>query len=152
MKSCEPIRRNVTDLAAVPPGQLPPWVREHLRSCPNCLRTLESARLSRGLVAAAAEGPEPPAGFAERVLAALPPAGQAPGRAEADPWRPAWGLVPAFAAMAAALLILFQSSAAPVSGGLLPVEGLSAGERLAMGTRPPDPDLVLAAVLEGDGR
>lgn len=116
------------------------------------MRTMEGARLSRALVAAAAEGLEPPAGFAERVLAALPPAGPARGRAEADPWRPAWGLVPAFAAMAAALLILFQSSVTPVVGGLLPVEDLSPGERLVMEARPPDTDLVLAAVLEGGGR
>jgi hypothetical protein len=152
MTSCKQIRKTVRDLAALPPEQLPPWVREHLTSCPGCLGTLESARLSRGLVAAAAEGPAPPAEFAERVLAALPAAGPVRGRAEADPWRPAWGLVPAFAAMAAALLILFQSSAVPIPGGLLPVEGLSAGERLVMEARPPDPDLVLAAVLEGSGQ
>ena len=151
MKSCEPIRRNVTDLAAVPPGQLPPWVREHLTSCSHCLRILESARLSRGLVAAAADGPEPPADFAERVLAALP-ARPAPRRADEDLWRPAWGLVPAFAATAAALLILFQAAAAPVSPGLVPAEGLSSGERLVLAAGPPDPDLVLAAVMEGGGR
>ncbi len=151
MRSCKPIRKNLTDLAAVPPGQLPPWVREHLTSCPNCLRTLESARLSRGLVAAAAGGPEPPADFAERVLAALP-TGPPPLRAHEDLWRPAWGLVPAFAATAAALLILFQATAAPVVPGLVPAEGLSAGERLLLVAGPPDPDLVLAAVMEGGGR
>jgi len=152
MKPCKAIRRTAIDLAAIPPAQLPPWVREHLTSCPNCLRALEGARLSLGLAAAAAEGPEPPAGFAEGVLAALPAGGPLWGRAQADPWRPAWGLVPAFAAMAAALLILFQSSATPMAGGLLPVEGLSAGERLVMEGHPPDPDLVLAAVMEGDDR
>jgi hypothetical protein len=110
--------------------------------------------LSLGLAAAAAEGPEPPAGFAEGVLAAVPAARPLRGWAQADPWRPAWGLVPAFAAMAAALLILFQfqSGATPIAGGLLPVEGLSAGERLVMEGRPPDPDLVLAAVMEGGDR
>lgn len=151
MGSCKLVRQHMAGLAVGPPGDLPPWVRDHLAACPSCARALESARLSRGLVAGAVEGSEPPPDFPERVLAALP-AGPAPVGAEADPWRPAWGLVPAFAAMAAALLILFQSSAAPVSGGLLPMEGLSAGERLVMATRPPDPDLVLAAVMEGDGR
>lgn len=151
MESCESIRGHMADLAGTPPGRLPPWAREHLASCPGCARALESTRLSRGLVAAAAGHAEPPAGFPERVVAALP-APPARGWSEAELWRPAWGLVPVFAATAAALLLLFQSSPAPAPGGLLPAENLSAGERLVLEGRPPDPDLVLAAVMEGGGR
>jgi len=56
--------------------------------------------------------------------------------------------VPVFAATAAALLILFQASTPPVAAGLVPTANLSAGERLVLEERPPDPDLVLAAVME----
>jgi hypothetical protein len=91
--------------------------------------------------------PEPPHDFAQRVLAALP--ARAARRApEPEVWRPAWGLVPAFAAAAAALLILFQASASPVAVGLVPTASLSAAERLVLEERPPDADWVLTAVME----
>lgn len=152
MRACRRINQDITELAGVPPEELSPWVREHLVGCPACTRALEAARLTRGLMAATASGSEPPADFARRVAAAVP-AGPPPFPAEAsDLWRPAWGLVPAFAATAAALLILFQASGAPGPGGLVPVEGLSAGERLVLEARPPDPDLILAAVMEAGGR
>lgn len=150
MRSCEEIRTRVTELAAVRPDELPRRVREHVAGCPACGRALAAARLARGLVAAA-EGPEPPSGFGARVLAALP-AGPARRHADEDLWAPAWGLVPAFAATAAALLILFQASAVSSPVGLVPAEGLSAGERLVLEAGAPDPDLVLAAVMEGGGR
>jgi hypothetical protein len=67
---------------------------------------------------------------------------------ESAVWRPAWGLLPVFAATAAALLILFQASAPPVAAGLVPTANLSLGERLVLEERAPDPDLVLAAVME----
>jgi hypothetical protein len=66
-------------------------------------------------------------------------------------------LVPAFAAMLVVLLMLFQDGLAPsLSGpagpaGLLPSEGLSSGERLVLGTSPAEPEIILAAVLEGGG-
>lgn len=153
MKSCRSIRKHVIGFATVPPGQLPPWLRDHLGACPACSRALEGARLSRRLVAATAEAVEPPAGFPTRVVAVLParPPG---GRAEVDLWRPAWGLVPAFAATAAALLLLFRAAPtpAPAPAGLVPAAGLSAGERLVLEARSPDPDRVLAAVMEGPAR
>lgn len=152
MRVCLDINQNIGELAGLPPEELSPRVREHLVGCPACARALEAARLTRGLMAATASGPEPLADFARRVAAAAP-AGPPPFPAEApDLWRPAWGLLPAFAATAAALLILFQASPAPVPGGLLPAENLSAGERLVLDAPPPDPDLVLAAVLEGGGQ
>jgi len=102
-------------------------------------------------MAAAAEAPEPPAGFAERVTAALP-ARSPRGRISPDLWRPAWGLVPAFAATAVALLILFHTGSVPIAFGLLPLEGLSPSEHLVLETSALDPDSVLTAVLEGGGR
>ncbi len=150
MGPCEEIKRNVAALAALRSEDLPAGIGGHLAGCPACAQALAAARLGRGLLMAAAEGAKPPADFAERVLAALP-AGPAPRRADVDLWRPAWGLVPAFAATAAALLILFQATAAPISLGLVPTEGLSTGERLVLEARPLDPDLVLAAVMEGNG-
>jgi hypothetical protein len=151
MESCREIRRRLSLLAETPPAGLPAAVREHLLTCTTCARVLAAARLARGLVASAAEGVEPPAGFAERVLAALPAVAKT-GRPEADLWRPAWGLLPAFAAAAAALLLLFQASPAPLPAGLLPAESLTAGEQLVLDARPPEPEQMLAAMLEEDGR
>jgi hypothetical protein len=56
------------------------------------------------------------------------------------------------------LLILFQfdggagSMSVGLAPGLVPEEGLSASERLVLGATTPDLDLVLAAVMERDGR
>ena len=153
MDACRRIQRNAEALAATPPEALPPEVRGHLEGCAACARALAATRLARGLVAAAAGGIEPPAGFAERVLAALPPARPARPR-EADVWRPAWGLLPAFAGVAAALCVLFlQAPAAetPAWPGL--PAALSAGERLVLGPGPADDDdLVLTAVVGEGGR
>lgn len=147
MGACKPIRRTLRDIAALPPDRLPSSVRDHLTSCADCARALAAARLARGFVSVVTATPEPPDEFARRVLAALPPH---PARRPAEPavWRPAWGLVPVFAATAAALLILFQVSAPPVAAELIPTANLSLGERLVLEERPPDPDLVLAAVME----
>lgn len=151
MEACAMITRTVETLAGLPPETLPPGVRDHLAGCPGCARALAAARLARGLLAATADGPEPPEGFAARVGAALAAGGAARHAAE-DLWRPAWGLVPAFAVTAAALLLLFQASVAPAPAGLVPAENLSAGERLVLDVRQPDADLLLAAVMEGDAR
>jgi hypothetical protein len=153
------------ELAALHAAAMPAWAVDHLASCPTCTHGLMQARLTRGLLATASEGQEPPADFGQRVLAALP--ASHPARV-ADPelWRLSWRLIPAFAATAAMLLILFQFEAglgsrsvgvAPgltpvLAPGLVPVEALSACEDLVLGGAAPDPDLVLAAVMERDGR
>lgn len=147
MGRCEGVSRHVADLVGMSLGEIPAEVIQHLAGCPACARAVVAARLTRGLVAAATEGPEPPAGFAEKVLAALPNASQ-PSVAVEDLWRPAWGLVPAFAAAAVALLLLVQASTAPGPGGLLQTEGLSASERLVLDAPAPNLDMILAAVLE----
>jgi predicted anti-sigma-YlaC factor YlaD len=147
MESCNEVIQRIGELAAVPVAEIPARVGEHLQGCPACTRALAAARLARGLLAAAAVAPEPPAEFADRVLAALP----APrlGRPDTDLWRLGWGLVPAFAAMAALLLILYLGSAVPGPAGVVPVEGLSSGERLVLEASPAEPDAILAAVMEG---
>lgn len=148
MVTCTMLRRDVERWAGVPREALPPAVRGHVAGCPGCTRALAAARLARGLVAAALEGSEPPEGFPGRVLAALPRRAAA-RPAQEDLWRPAWGLMPAFAVTAAALLLLFRVSAGPAPMGLLPAESLSAGEHLVLDAPQPDADLVLAAVMEG---
>ncbi|HSD49976.1 MAG TPA: hypothetical protein VLG48_01115 [Candidatus Methylomirabilis sp.] len=161
MRACEELGRQVKTLAALDAAAMPAWAADHLARCPTCTRELMQARLARGLLAAAGEGQEPPADFAQRVMAALPPSH--PARvADPDLWRLGWRLVPAFAATAAMLLILFQFEAglgsvsvgvAPgLTPGLLPVEALSASEDLVLRGAAPDLDLVLAAVMERDGR
>jgi anti-sigma factor RsiW len=147
MESCNEVIQRIGELAAVPLAEIPARVGEHLQGCPACTRALAAARLARGLLAAAADAPEPPAGFADRVLAALP--GPTSWRPDTDLWRLGWGLVPAFAATAALFLILYLGSAVPGPAGVVPVEGLSSGERLVLETSPPEPDVILAAVMEG---
>jgi len=134
MERCEEIRGRVADLAGLQAEGLPPAVRQHLAGCPACARVLAAARVARGLLAAAAAAPEPPAGFAARVLGALP-AAPAPRGAEEELWRPAWGLLPAFAAAAAALLFVFQMQVADFAGPAWP-----------------DADVMLASVMEENGR
>ncbi len=134
MKTCADIGRRIEVLAGVRPEAMPEDVREHVAGCLACARALAAARLTRGLLAAAAEAPEPREGFAGRVMAALP-AALAGRRGEEDVWGPAWGLLPAFAATAAALLLVFQLQARG-----LPDPGW------------PDADALLASVLEEAGR
>ncbi len=157
MGSCEDVGKRVDELAAFDTAAMPSWAMDHLAACPTCTRLLMRARLARGLLASAKDGPEPPADFARRVLAALP-ASRLTGATDPELWRLAWRLVPAFAATLAMLLILFQfeggagSVSVGLTPGLLAEEGLSVSERLVLGATPPDLDLVLAAVMEGDGR
>jgi hypothetical protein len=148
MKSCSAMTRDLTAVAAARPADLPGWVREHVAVCPRCARRLAAARLAQRLVTARAEILEPPQGFADRVTARLT------GRRGAhepvsEVWRPAWGLVPVFAAAAAALFIVYQASEGPGPAGLFPTEGLSASESLLLGSSAPDMDAVLSAILEG---
>jgi hypothetical protein len=161
MAACEDLGKRMNELAALEPTAIPTWAMDHLASCPSCTRTLQGIRVSRGLLATAKDGQEPPADFARRVLAVLP-ASRPAGGAEPELWRLSWRLVPAFAATAAMLLILFQFEAglgsmlagvAPgLAPGLAPVEALSASEDLVLGGAAPDLDLVLTAVMERDGR
>lgn len=100
-------------------------------------------------MAVLAEAPEPPPEFADRVLGLIP-VGHPAAPGTPDPWRFAWGLVPAFAAMVVGLFLVYQTSLDPNVSGLLPIDDLSSSEHLVFGTAAPQPDLVLAAVLEGD--
>ena len=149
MGSFEYVAKRIEEIAALHSAELPSGIRDHLAGCPVCTRSLAVARVTRGLLASEADTLEPPAGFAERVVAALPETW--PSRSEADLWRLGWGLVPAFAATVVLLLALSQTSVVPGPVGLLPAEGLSAGERLVLEPASPEPDAVLAAVMEGGG-
>lgn len=151
MRPCEEVEKRTGELAALQATEVPADIREHLAECPRCARALAAARLHRGLLAAAADAPEPPPGFAARVLAALP-VSRAP-RLEGEMWRLGWGLVPAFAATVVVLSFLYQHQGegrAPLMG-LVPLESLSAGESIVLDTSPAEPDLVLTAVMEGGG-
>jgi hypothetical protein len=106
-------------------------VREHVAGCAACARALAGARLTGGLFAALSQTPDAPEDFAARVLRALPAAPASRGPV-VDPWAPAWGLLPAFAATAAALLLLFQ---------------FQAGDLAARSW--PDADVTLASLEEG---
>lgn len=147
MTTCDAIEKDLADLAALRPDDLPKDVREHLAGCTACARRLAGTRLSRGLVDSVAEEIAPPPDFARRVVAAVAPRAGA-RRPEPDVWRPAWGLLPTFAAAVAALFLLYQSSEGPGPSGLFPTEALSAGERLVLAASAPDTDDVLTAVLE----
>ncbi len=152
MISCGEIEKRITELASGSVAEIPAGIREHLMRCPACDRKLAVARLSGGLLSAAADAPEPPVGFADRVLTALA-AHQRPSRPEAEMWRLGWGLMPVFAATVAVLLMLFKFQTTAISGpvGLLPTEGLSTSESIVLGGSPPNPDEILTAVMEGGG-
>jgi hypothetical protein len=154
MESCKRIGKRIGEFAAMPATDIPGAILEHLADCPACTRALRAARLTRRLLAAAADGPEPPADFSRRVLAALPPPKDVE-RADPDLWRAGWRLIPAFTATATAFLILFSQLPAgpgPTPAGLLSAEAFSASEQLILGAAPPEPDLVLEAVMEAEGR
>ena len=150
MKICDAVGKHIAELAAVTPAELPGWVREHTAACRQCRRRLAAARLVRGAIRSGAAALEPPVGFASRVAASAFRQPTSRGM-EAEFWRPAWGLVPAFGAVVVALLIAFQGSLPPEPNGLFLTEGLSTGERLVLGSSAPDEDTVLAAVFEGGG-
>jgi len=133
------------DLASRPPDDLPATIRQHLTGCPACHRALATARVTRRAVAALAETTEPPVEFAVRVLRALPVARIV---VPADPWRPAWMFLPAFAAVVAALFLLPAPILESDPAGLLPLSDLSDSEQMVFGGAALSPDLVLAAVLE----
>jgi len=138
------------NLTMRPSAQFPAEIRRHLATCPRCFRTLVVARMTRGLLTVMAEAPEPPAQFADRLLGALPD--RCAPTPVPDPWRPAWGLLPAFAAMTLGLFLFYQTNQASTTLDVCPVDELSTSEQLIFGTLAPRPEFVLAAVLEGDTR
>jgi hypothetical protein len=152
MSPCERIEDAAEELAMQSVDRLPDWVRDHVGECRRCRRRLETARLARCLVAIAPEAAAPPAGFADRVVARLP--GERPAsRAAEEAWRPAWGLIPTFAAAAIGAIILYQASDVPGPAGFFTTEGLSVGEQFVLGgSSTPEPDLILAAILEGGAK
>ena len=152
MKTCKAVERSLEVLSGQSRGELPDWVLDHATACPGCNRRLGAARLSQVLVAATAEAALPSEGFADKVRTALA-AREGRRRVGSDVWRPAWGLVPTFAAPVAALCIVYESGPAPsTTAGFFPTDELSAGENLVLDTSAPDMDDVLAAVLEGVSR
>ncbi len=151
MDTCNVVTRGLEKLVGLRPVELPEGVRDHVAACPTCGRRLAAARLARGMVLATTEATAPPEGFADRVRTALA-ARKAGSRSEADIWRPAWGLMPAFAAAVAALFIVYQTSEVPAPSSLLSTESLSAGEYLVFGSPGPEMDDIVAVVLEGDGK
>jgi anti-sigma factor RsiW len=149
MNTCGQVNKRLPDLASRPSAQLPAAIQQHLAACPSCDRAVAATRMLQGLLAGAAEPPEPPTQFVDRLLEALP-VRHLPAAVSVDPWRSAWGLVPAFAAMVIGLFLLYQANQAPTLPGVLPVDELPMSEQLVLGTVASQPDLVLAAVLEGD--
>jgi hypothetical protein len=149
MGSCGKVEKRLNELATLRETEVPAEIQEHLSGCAACARALAAARLRRGLLAVAADAPEPPAGFADRVLARLPE--RKLPQAETELWRSGWGLVPAFAATVLLLVILdqFQGSTAPGPVGFLSMEGMSTGESIVLENTPLEPDEILTAIMEG---
>lgn len=149
MGSCRGIRRRLDELAAF--AEPPARDREHLAVCDGCREALAARRLTNELVRRAATPLEPPRGFAARVQARLAPAEDRRAR-ESDMWRPAWGLVPTFAAILAGLLFWQGAAIEPEPVDLVPVESFTSGERLLLETGELTPEMILAAVVGGNGR
>jgi hypothetical protein len=147
MSACKQAGKRMPEFAALPVERWPAAVQEHVVACPTCRRAPAVTRVIRGLMAVLADGQEPPPDFADDALRALP-AGGIPAAVAADPWHPAWGLIPAFAALAAGLFFLYQPGPDATGTSLLPIDDLSASEQLVLGTAAPHPDNVLAALLD----
>jgi anti-sigma factor RsiW len=146
---CKQVFGQISQLAALPVSGIPEEVREHLVRCARCSRAVATERATRGVVRSLAEPvAEPPSGFAARVLGRLR---IEQARQQIDAWRPARGLLPAFAAAAVALVIVYGGMSPWTMSGLLPMDDLTAGERLALQEPVSGPDQVLAAIME-DGR
>ncbi len=148
MRLCRSVTRQRDELAALRPEGLAAEIQAHLKTCLPCQRAVSAARLSRRLLQATVIPIDPPVGFAERVVTAA--RSRVPLRE--DPWGLGWRVMPAFGAVVAALVLVYQLSIPPMSIGLLDMNTLSAGERLVLERAPGGPDLVLTAVLEGDGK
>ena len=151
MNMCKAVTRDLEKLAGLGAADMPEGVRSHVAACQACSRRLAAARLARGLIVGGTETISPPQGFADRVRTALVTRKQE-SRADVDVWRPAWGLMPAFAAAVAALFIVYQTSEIPGPTGFWSTEGLSAGEYLVLGSPGPEMDEIITAVFEGGGK
>ncbi len=151
MGACWLLRKKLPALGALPLAVPSSTIAKHIAACPACRHILEAERLGRGLFAVLREGPAPPAHFVGRVLEALP---VVPYRVSGavDPWHAAWGLIPAFAALAGGLFVLYQPGFEADVSSLLPTDDMSASERLVFGPSKTDLDLVAAAVLRADPR
>jgi hypothetical protein len=84
-------------------------------------------------------------GFAERVAAGIRRAARPQ---PADAWRPAWQLIPAFATALVVLVVAYGASGPAGPAGLLPLDDLTAGERLVLQEPAPGPDSILSAIME----
>lgn len=149
MATCREIRREVEAIATL--AEPPSWVRDHLAACSACAGVLEAARVASGLLRASVVPSDPPEGFAERVEARLTTRPNRPAE-ESDLWRPAWGLVPTFAAILAVLLVLQQGTVEPEPTGLLPTESITFVEQLVLAPGELTPEMILQAVMEGNGQ
>jgi len=148
MNMCRQVGKRALNLTMCLSAQLPVEIRRHVAACPRCCRALVVARITRGLLAVLAEAPEPSPQFADRLLEALPH--RRPPTPEPGLWHPAWGLLPAFAAMTLGLFLFYQTNQTSTILDVCPVDELSTSEQLIFGTVAPRPEFVLAAVLEGD--
>jgi anti-sigma factor RsiW len=149
MAPCREIRRQIEALAT--PAELPSRVREHLADCPACADAVAAARLASGLLRASPVVVAPSPGFADRVEARLA-RGTRPSTDAGELWRPAWGLVPTFAAILAALVVLQQGAGSPEPVSLVPTDGTSPAEQLFMAPGDLLSDTFLQAVLGEDGQ
>jgi hypothetical protein len=146
---CRQVSGQISQLAALPVSGIPEGAREHLAVCARCSRALATERATRGLLRSVAQPvAEPPSGFAARVVGRLR---VEQARQQIDAWRPAWGLLPAFAATAVALVIVYGGMSPWTMTGLLPMDDLTAGERLVLQEPASSPDQVLSVIME-DGR
>ena len=148
MTTCRDISHWIDEL---PDSSTPPaWVTAHCADCAGCAAALAAARLAHGLVRVSVATVAPPDQFASRVreaLSALPAR-----RAEAfDLWRPAWGLVPTFAAILVAFL-LWQPPIELESSGFMEAGIFTADERLILEPEEPSLESILMAVMGGNGR
>lgn len=89
-------------------------------------------------------------GFAERVGVRLTAGSRRPAD-EGDLWRPAWGLVPTFAAILGVLLALAQGPVDSEPTDLLSTESVTLVEQLVLAPGEVSSDMVLELVLEGNG-
>ncbi len=149
MGTCREIRKQIETLA--PMAEVPSWVREHLADCRPCAEGLAAARLASGLLRTAPVVLVPSPGFADRVAARLA-AGLEPSPDAGELWRPAWGLMPTFAAILVALVVLQEGAANPEPAGLLPTENATLAEQLLLMPGEMSPDVFLQAVMEEDGQ
>ena len=147
MATCREIRKQVEALATL--AEPPSSVRDHLAGCPPCAETLAAARLASGLLQASPVVLVPSPSFADRVEARLAAGPESPTDS-GELWRPAWGLVPTFAAILAALLVLQQGAGSPEPAGLLPTENATLAEQLLLAPGDLNPDVILQAVMEED--